>query len=108
MDEGSHRWWRYPVHFRLNTSETVQIPIHIPFLLFLLVIQNAFNDTDRAMDKIVVYASPSWRMNICGNNQNCHASGDFCHLLVAFANSLDPDQDQHFVGPDLDPNLLTL
>ena len=25
-----------------------------------------------------------------------------------FANSLDPDQDQHSVGPDLDPNRLTL
>ena len=37
------------------------------------------------------------------------ASGDFqCHMLVAFANSLDPDQAQHVVGPDLDPNWLTL
>ena len=32
------------------------------------------------------------------------ASGDSCHLLVTFANSSDPDQDQHNVGPDLDPN----
>ena len=37
------------------------------------------------------------------------ASRDFCRLLnIAFANSLDPDQDQHNVGPDLDPNHLTL
>ena len=44
-------------------------------------------------------------------------SGDFCHLLITFANSLDPDQarqnvrpDQarQNVGPDLDPNCLTL
>ena len=34
------------------------------------------------------------------------ASGNFCHLLITFANSLDPDQDQH-VGSDLDPNCLT-
>ena len=27
-----------------------------------------------------------------------------CHLLIIFANSLDPDQARHFVGPDLDPN----
>ena len=35
---------------------------------------------------------------------------DFCHLLltVVFANSLDPDQNQQNVGPDLDPNSLTL
>ena len=31
-----------------------------------------------------------------------------CRLLIIFANSLDPDQDQQNVGPDLDPNCLTL
>ena len=36
------------------------------------------------------------------------ASGDFCPLLITFANSLDPDQDRHNVDPDLDPNRLTL
>ena len=35
------------------------------------------------------------------------ASGDLCHLLSTFANSLDPDQDRHNVGPDLDSNGLT-
>ena len=33
------------------------------------------------------------------------ASGDFCHLLVIFANSLYPDQDRH---NDLGKNRLTL
>ena len=31
-----------------------------------------------------------------------------CRLLISFANSLDPDQDRQNVGPDLDPNRLTL
>ena len=31
-----------------------------------------------------------------------------CHLMITFANSLDADQDRHSVGPDLDPNHLTL
>ena len=31
-----------------------------------------------------------------------------CRLLITFANSLDPDQAQQNVGPDLDPNCLTL
>ena len=35
------------------------------------------------------------------------ARGDFCCLLIAFANSLDPDQARQNVGPDLDPNCLT-
>ena len=28
-------------------------------------------------------------------------------MLKNIANSLDPDQARHFVGPDLDPNCLT-
>ena len=36
------------------------------------------------------------------------ASGDFCRLLITRANSLDPDQARQNVGPDLDPNCLTL
>ena len=28
----------------------------------------------------------------------------WCHLLVNFANSLDPDQAGQNIGPDLDPN----
>ena len=36
------------------------------------------------------------------------ASGHFCHLMVTFSNSLDPDQDRHNVSPDLDPKCLTL
>ena len=35
-------------------------------------------------------------------------SGDFCHLLLTIANSLDPDQDRQNVDLDLDPNLLAL
>ena len=31
-----------------------------------------------------------------------------CHLLITFTNSLDPDQARQDVGPDLDPNCLTL
>ena len=34
------------------------------------------------------------------------ASGDFCYLLITFANSLDPDQYRQNVGPDLDTGCL--
>ena len=34
--------------------------------------------------------------------------GDVSRLLMKFANSLDLDQDRQNVGPDLDPNRLTL
>ena len=34
--------------------------------------------------------------------------GVTCRLLITLANSLDPDQDGHSVGPDLDPSCLTL
>ena len=36
------------------------------------------------------------------------ASGDFCRLLITFANSLDPDQARQIVKLDLEPNCLTL
>ena len=35
------------------------------------------------------------------------ASGNFCDLLITFANSLDPDQARQNAGSDLDPNCLT-
>ena len=31
-----------------------------------------------------------------------------CHLLITFANNLHPNQAQQKVGPDLDPNCLSL
>ena len=39
---------------------------------------------------------------------NFVACGYFCRLLKTFANNLDPDQARQNVGPDLDPNCLTL
>ena len=34
--------------------------------------------------------------------------GDFSRLMINFANSLNQDQGQEIVSPDLDPNRLTL
>ena len=42
-----------------------------------------------------------------GRKTNFPASGDFCRLLITFANSLDPNQARQNVGPDLVPNCLT-
>ena len=36
------------------------------------------------------------------------ANSRFCHLLMIYANSLDPNQAQQNVRPDLDPRCLTL
>ena len=38
----------------------------------------------------------------------CLIGSYMCHLLISFANSLDPDQVQQNVGPDLGPSCLTL
>ena len=40
--------------------------------------------------------------------QELSANGNFCRLKITFANSLDPDQARLNVGPDGDPNCLTL
>ena len=42
----------------------------------------------------------------CSVFNSLPASSNFAHLLINFANSLDPDQAQQNVGPDLDPNCL--
>ena len=60
----------------------------------------------------VAFQSPAYEFatyDICVSLFNSFpASGDFCRLLIIFANSFDPDQDRQDVGPDLDPNCLTL
>ena len=48
-----------------------------------------------------VYNGPWWR-HLCHIGtflvlNSFPAIGNFCHLLMIFANSLDPDQAQHFV-----------
>ena len=43
----------------------------------------------------------------CSVFNSLSASGNFFHLLVIFANSLDPDQVRQNVGPDLGPICLT-
>ena len=43
----------------------------------------------------------------CSVFNSLPTSSDFCHLLITFSNSLDPDQARHNVRPDLDPNCLT-
>ena len=37
-----------------------------------------------------------------------YISGNLCRLLIAFANSEDPDLNRQKVGPDLDTNCVTL
>ena len=36
------------------------------------------------------------------------ASGNVFHLLITFANSLNPDQDRQNISPNLDPNCLVI
>ena len=43
-----------------------------------------------------------------GNTSSLLSIGNFCLLLIAFANSLDPDQALQNAGPDLVSNCLVL
>ena len=43
-----------------------------------------------------------------GDFNSFPASVNFCRLLITLANSLEPDRARQNVGPDLDPNCLTL
>ena len=35
------------------------------------------------------------------------ASGDFCRLLITFANNFNPDQERQYVGPNLDSKIVS-
>ena len=62
---------------------------------------------------------PQYKLHkLCSDNSKYHIKTNirinsfllvaiFFHLLITFANSLDPDQDLQNVGPYLDPNHLT-
>ena len=41
-------------------------------------------------------------------SNSCLVMGDFCCLLITFANSLETDQDRQNISLDLDLNQLTL
>ena len=49
-----------------------------------------FNGTNLTFKSCLVFGSePSSTAILCASRKS------FCHLLIPFANSLDPDQDQH-------------
>ena len=57
-------------------------------------------------NKLVITEEFIFYQNKLPSDPNNHfnfflSSGYFC-LLITFANSLEPDQDRHYVGPDLD------
>ena len=57
---------------------------------------------------ILTLRSFSWHNKEKESFNSLPASGDFCRLLITFANSLDPEQARLNVGHILDPNSLTL
>ena len=61
----------------------------------------------------LLFVNPEDRFSLVGAQMlsvinSFPSSGDFCLLLIMIAFSLDPDQAGQNVGPDLDPNCLTL
>ena len=65
----------------------------------------------KKLESNVIDFSQGFSQNVvsrsCSAFNSLPAGGNFCHLLITFANSLDPDQAQQNIGPDLDLNLLT-
>ena len=51
-----------------------------------------------------------WVCTVCDNKGEVNSfcvGGNFCCQQITFANSMDPDQAQQKVGPDLGPDCLT-
>ena len=88
----------------------VEFPCHTHLLFGSKVNQHWFSIaplTQHCLDlcsRCVFFSLPMWIFI-----NSFIASSDFCRLLITFAaNGLDPDQDRQNVGPDQDPNHLTL
>ena len=71
------------VTLQKEPSDREPVPLH---LWILLVSSPAENHGSRVTDYSIVF----YQENVFINS--FPASGDFCHLLIIFANSLDPDQ----------------
>ena len=70
---------------------------------------NVFKSQEKKKHDLLLQYFVAYQLHCCFFIANSLlASGDFCRLLITFAKSLDPDQDQHSVSPDLDPNSLCL
>ena len=50
--------------------------------------------------------SPQQRKKVIQQINSLQTMGRYSHKLMTYANSLDPDQAPHCVGPDLDTNYL--
>ena len=87
------------------------------FMLFLEELFLIFNQMlsiqafgRRAVGKYAMFRKlrPEHDSRFQGNSLPATFRGHICHLLIIFANNLDPDQVQQNIGPDLDSNCLTL
>ena len=57
-------------------------------------------------DYLYIFSFGYSLINCLGFINSFLASGDFCCLLIVFANSLDPGQYQQNIGPELDTDRL--
>ena len=91
---------------------TILFSPHLPkqqILVYAFIIQEVTVETVLCGKSIHILIRKSTACNSLKMSLNSFpASGNFCRLLITFANSLNPDQAQQNIGPDLDPNCLTL
>ena len=95
--------WRFLEPITLCSSNGSDRLVQICRLTSLPCLHKQSLDEDEDWDQNVM-SSPAGYVSMSANSS--FASGDFCRLLITFADSLDPDQQN--VGPDLDPNCLTI
>ena len=92
--------WNLPKHSKLKDANTG-----------LTLAQNLLKPTLKAKWKKLEPNGIDFSQKVvsrsCSVFNYLPTSGDFCRLLITFANSLDPDQARQNVGPDLDPICLT-
>ena len=76
---------------------------------YMRCLEEGSGNTNDTQEVNTLTPTPRWS-SVCSfmSFNSYHSRGDFCHLLIIFANSLAQDQDRQNVGPDLDPNRFKL
>ena len=76
---------------------------------YMRCLEEGSGNTNDTQEANTLTPTPRWS-SVCSfmSFNSYHGRGDFCHLLIIFANSLAQDQDRQNVGPDLDPNRFKL
>ena len=99
--------WRIRMHATYNFTTWTCDFFHKMWNIGMEYVTYWYQVFTRCKELVPIFHGVANTSTSCSVLNSLLASSDFWHLLITFANSLNPDQARQNVGPDLDPNCLT-